>query len=181
MNPPQHPIGGTYFRVTDPDWADPLDASFAASSGGRWNPADGAPGVPLGGVQTMYLNADLATARANARAKFRGLPYGPEDLDPASAPVLVDVELPDGEAWDLRSDAGLTAVGLPSTYPLGASGDEIGWNVCQPIGFEAWQADSDGVACRSAADGGREELAWFVRGRLATASASRSFDEWYWT
>ncbi len=129
----------------------------------------------------MYLNADLRTARANARAKLNGLPYGPEDLDPATAPLLVDVNIPDGEAWDLRSDEGLAAVGLPNTYPLDASGKEIGWGVCQPIGLEAWESESDGVACRSAADGGTEELAWFVRTLAASATAPRSFDEWYWS
>ena len=128
----------------------------------------------------MYLNADLRTARANARARFKGLPYGPEDLDPATAPLLVDVNIPEGEAWDLRSDGGLAAVGLPSTYPLDAGGGEIGWGMCQPIGLDAWESGSDGVACRSAADGGTEELAWFVRARAVSSSATRSFDEWYW-
>lgn len=181
MNPPQHPIGGAYLRVVDPDWTDPLDPSYATSSEGRRNPPEGAPGVPSGGIPTLYLNADLTTARANARAKFKGLPYGPEDLDPAIAPLLIDVEIPDGDAWDLRSDEGLDAVGLPSTYPLDGSGNEIGWRWCQAISLEAWESNSDGAACRSAPDGGTDELAWLVRTRTATASASRSFDKWYWT
>lgn len=182
MNPAQHPIGGAYVRIADPDWSDPLDASFAASSGGRWNPADGGRGVPSGGLPTMYLSADVTTARAIVRARLAGLPYGPEDLDPVSAPVLADVQIPDGAAWDLRSDEGLAAVGLPTTYPVDADGRAIGWSVCQPIGLAAWEADTDGVLCRSAAFGGGEELAWFVRDRLATAPAPpRSFTEWYWS
>jgi len=49
--------GGTYLRVVDPAWADPLDASFSRRAGGRWNPP---------GFAALYLCRDLETARANA-------------------------------------------------------------------------------------------------------------------
>lgn len=49
-------VGGTYYRVADPGWGDPLDAGHAAVSGQRWNPP---------GVACLYLNEDMATARSN--------------------------------------------------------------------------------------------------------------------
>jgi hypothetical protein len=33
-------MAGTYLRVADPGWADPLDSSFAQRLGGRWNAPD---------------------------------------------------------------------------------------------------------------------------------------------
>ncbi len=168
------PIGGTYSRVADPDWADPVDASFAMEAGGRWN----APGSH----PVLYLNADVVTARANVAAKFVGLPYGPEDLAPEAGPHLVDVAVPDGTAWELRSDDGLVAVGLPTTYPDDGHGGTVGWEACQPIGATAHQEGSDGIACRSAAPGGTHELAWFPRASRAAAAVlgRRSFTGWYW-
>jgi len=32
--------GGPYLRVADPGWEDPLDGSYAANRGGRWNPPE---------------------------------------------------------------------------------------------------------------------------------------------
>ena len=92
-------VAGTYYRVADPDWDDPLDAGHAAVSGQRWNPP---------GVACLYLNDDIATARSNIVHRFAGLPYGPEDLEPAEAPVLIVVEVPAGQALDAVSDEGLT-------------------------------------------------------------------------
>lgn len=167
-------IGGSYLRVADANWSDPLDASFAKDHGGRWN----APGS----YPVLYLNADRETARANVRAKFAELPYGPEDLDPLDAPHLVEVMVPDGRGCDVRPDAGLAAVGLPTTYPDDGSGQLVGWGPCQTVGREAHERDLDGVACRSAAPGGNEELAWFARPerRQASAGARLEFPDWYW-
>ena len=81
---------GSCLRVADPDWVDPLDATFAAQPPGqRWNPP---------GVECLHLSSDRLTARANVDRKLVGLPYGPEDLDPATAPVLIEVTIPDGIA-----------------------------------------------------------------------------------
>lgn len=167
-------IGGTYLRVADADWADPLDPSFAQATGGRWNAPNAYP--------VLYLNADERTARANVRAKFDGLPYGPEDLDPADAPHLVDVAVPDGEACELRTDASLTQAGLAATYPLEADGSIVPWETCQPIGARVHGAGLDGIACRSAAPGGEEELAWFPQPGRPEVSAGprREFPDWYW-
>ena len=163
-------VGGTYYRIADPRWDDPLDASHAAVSGQRWNPT---------GVACLYLNDDAATARSNIVARFAGLPYGPEDLEPTEAPVLVVVEVPAGDALDAVSDEGLAAVGLPVTYPLDSSGNVIAHNVCQRIGIAARDAGLDGVACRSAAAGGGRELAWFPRSEPAVATDRLSFDAWW--
>ena len=50
------PADHLWVRVAKPDWKDPLDASFAGTHGGRWNPPRSWP--------TLYLNRDLDTARA---------------------------------------------------------------------------------------------------------------------
>ncbi len=165
------PIGGYYHRVADPDWSDPLDASFASvAPGRRWSPA---------GLACLYLNADIATARANVGWLFDGLPYGPEDLDPVTAPVLVDVVVPDGEAVDAFTDASLIDLGLPISFPHDAAGDLIPHQMCQPFGQAAFDAGLDGVDCRSAAYGGVRELAWFPRDRTAQEVTRRTFDRWW--
>lgn len=165
------PIEGRYFRVADPEWPDPLDPSFAAAEGGqRWNP----PGLPC-----LYLNRDERTARANVLRLYLGLPYGPEDLDPATAPLLLDVDLPAGTAADAFTDDGLRELGLPTTYPRDSEGNLIPHATCQPIGRRAFDDSLDGVDCRSAADGGTRELGWFPRDRRANETARRAFDEWW--
>lgn len=164
-------IGGPYHRVADPDWSDPLDPSFAgAGSGQRWNPA---------GLPCLYLSAGLATARANVARLFAGLPYGPEDLDPVTAPVLLDVRVPDGRAADAFTDDGLLALGLPTSYPLDDHGDVIPHRACQPLGQRAFDEGLDGVDARSAAAGGVRELAWFPRQLAAEVLSRRTFEEWW--
>ena len=163
-------VGGTYYRVADPRWDDPLDPGHAEASGQRWNPP---------GVACLYLNDDMATARSNIADRFAGLPYGPEDLEPAEAPVLIVVEVPAGQALDAVSDEGLAAVGLPVTYPLDSDGDVVAHSFCQPIGAAARDAGPDGVASRSAAAGGGRELAWFPRADPAVATERLSFDTWW--
>ena len=164
------PIEGNYCRVADPEWSDPLDPSYAAAHGQRWNPP---------GMECLYLNRDETTARANVARRFSGLAYGPEDLDPTTAPVLVDVVVPDGQAADAYSDDGLASLGLPHTYPHDTNGRPIPHEDCQRIGAEVFEADLDGVDYRSAAVSGDRELAWFPRGATAQQTARRSFDDWW--
>lgn len=101
---------------------------------------------------------------------------------PEAGPHLVDMAVPDGTAWEQRSDDGLVAVGLPTTYSDDGHGGTVGWEACQPIGATAHQEGSDGIACRSAALGGTRELAWFPRASRAAAAVlgRRSFTGWYW-
>lgn len=164
-------IGGAHLRVADPDWPDPLDATYAQRLGQRWNP----PGLPC-----LYLNRDDATARANVRRLFVGLPYGPEDLDPATAPVLVEVEVPAGTAADAYTNEGLGALGLPPTFPMDADGSVIPHATCQAHGQDAFDRGLDGIDARSAAAGGDRELAWFPRGRTLVSEPGVPFDEWWY-
>ncbi len=165
------PLAGIYYRVADPDWSEPLDPSFAAAGAGqRWNP----PGLPC-----LYFNRDVATARANVTRLYTGLPYGPEDLDPATAPLLLDVSIPRGDAADAFTDDGLRELGLPTSYPTGTDAVIIAHTTCQPIGQAVFDAGRDGVDCRSAAAGGNRELAWFPRNSVASETARRAFDQWW--
>ena len=166
--------GGVYVRVADPDWDDPLSGEHAQARGGRWN----APGS----FPVVYLNGDERVARANLMQRFAGLPYGPEDLEPSSAPVLVSTVVPEDDFVDVLSDAGCVAVGLPATYPLDEHGSPVPHEVCQPVGRAARDAGLPGMACRSAAPAappGGEELARFGRGEPLTPLEIRLFADWF--
>lgn len=164
------PIEGPHCRVAEPDWDDPLDPTFAAAIGQRWNPP---------GLECLYLNRDEATARANVLYKLAGQPYGPEDLDPATAPLLIDVKVPAGDAADAYTDDGLNSLGLQDTYPNDTDGSPIPHSVCQVVGRSVYEEGLHGVDYRSAAPGGNRELAWFPRGLAARETSRRTFDEWW--
>jgi hypothetical protein len=166
--------GGEYVRVADPVWKDPLSGEYARRVGGRWNPP--------GAFAVVYLNGDVRVARANVLARFAGLPYGPEDLEPSAAPVLVSTEVGPDDFADLVSDAGCVAAGLPVTYPEDAAGVTVSHGECRRVGRTAWDEGLPGIACRSAAPAappGGEELAWFSRGRRLTALGVRRFSDWF--
>jgi RES domain-containing protein len=170
--------GGRYLRVADPDWDDPLDGSYSARFGGRWNPPDSFP--------VCYLSCDLPTARANARQllerRLLGLPFTVDDIDPDEFPVLVGTDVHEDECVDIVSDEGCEAAGLPRTYPKDEQGETVTWHHCQPIGSAAWAEGRTAIACRSAAecaprDG--EEMAWFQRDRRLHVIERRPFHDWY--
>lgn len=173
--------GGEHCRVADPAWDDRLDGSYSMRFGGRWN----APGS----FPVTYLNADVDTARANARRlladRLRGQPFGAEDLDPSELPVLVWTEVPTGEHLDVVTSTGIVANGLPRSYPTDVTGGVVPHDRCRPIGQRAWDAALGGVACRSAAehaprDG--EELAFFDRPEAdLVVTLVQPFEEWYGT
>jgi hypothetical protein len=166
--------GGVYVRVADPDWDDPLSGKCAKARGGRWNPP--------GSFPVVYLNADERVARANVLHRFDGLPYGPEDLEPAAAPVLVSTVVPEDEFVDVVDDAGCAAVGLPPTYPVDEEGAPVPHEACRPVGQAAWDAGLPGIACRSAAPAappGGEELARFDRGEPLEPLGVRRFPDWF--
>lgn len=167
--------GGEYLRVADPAWSDPLDGAYAGRRGGRWNPP--------GSFPVVYLNRTLRVARANVRRLYAGLPYGPEDLDPREAPVLVAARIPEDDLVDVVTDQGCRAAGLPAGYPLDGLAP-VPQARCQPLGVRARQDGWPGIACRSAAPGcGRvdEELAWFQRDDAhLTPEWRRGFDDWFW-
>ena len=167
--------GGPYLRVADPDWEQPLSGVYAEQIGGRWNPARSFP--------VVYLCATVEVARANVYRLLARQPYGPEDLDPESAPVLVRTTVPNGRYADVTTAAGVRAAGLPATYPKEGRGRPVSVARCRPIGVEAYEAGLAGVACRSAAPGAPEageELAHFVRGRRLRRTSVMSFEDWFW-
>jgi hypothetical protein len=169
--------GGTYNRLAEPSWANPLDTGYSRLHGGRWN----APGT----VGVLYLNRDLRTARLQVQHKLRGQPYGVEDLDESAQHDLVAVEVA-ARAWlDCVATPGLDAVGLPPTYPRHANGRPVRHVDCQPIGQAAFEDGRSGIACRSAADGAvptDEELAVFGSSEEAGVSVAerRPFADWFW-
>jgi hypothetical protein len=166
-----------WLRVADPGWADPLDPTFAATAGGRWNPPDSFP--------VLYLNEDVVTARINLQVFLAGLPYGPEDLRDDTGPVLVEARLPRRqEVADVHSRAGVAAAGLPASYPRDPSGALVTHAWCQPIGAAAHAAGLRGVRSRSARAtyGAGRELAWFPASPRSRARAVgvQSFTDWFW-
>jgi hypothetical protein len=170
---------GEYYRVADRAWDDPLDGSYSMRFGARWNPA--------GSFPVTYLNADLETARANARhfltEKLRGQPFGAEDLERSELPILISLVVPDRAYLDVVTRDAIVLNGLPPTYPADGFGNVVPWGVCQPIGQRAWDDAHPGIACRSAAvhaPSGGEELAWFDRHEIELqARQTQSFEEWY--
>ncbi|MCK5379565.1 MAG: RES family NAD+ phosphorylase [Acidobacteria bacterium] len=171
------PNGHTWLRIADTRWVDPLDPTFAATKGGRWNPPRSHP--------TLYLNEDRTTARLNLRLFIDGWPYEPEDLRYDTGPVLVHATLPrDQSVADVHSRGGVAAVGLPTTFPLDETGRLVSQAVCRPIGLEAKQFGLRGVRARSARtpDGAGRELAWFpaTRKSRARVCATEPFAAWYW-
>lgn len=167
--------GGEYLRVADPGWADPLDGSYAGRSGGRWNPPESFP--------VVYLCRGIRVAQANVFRLFRDQPYGPEDLDPASAPVLVATQVAEARYVDVVTARGCRAAGLPASYPLDSRGRAVALERCQRIGMTAWREGEPGIACRSAAPGaaGRdEELAWLQRRRRLRPGRVLEFERWFW-
>jgi hypothetical protein len=166
-----------WLRIADPGWTDPLDPTFAAENGGRWNPPYCHP--------TLYFNEDIVTARINMQLWTARWPYEPEDLRPEHAPVLVTATLPRSQqVADVHTPAGVRAAGLPATYPLDADTTIIDHHRCETIGAAARAAGLRGIRCRSARapHGAGRELAWFPatsRSR-ATLVSVRRFPDWYW-
>ena len=146
------PADHLWLRVAKPDWKDPVDASFAAEHGGRWNAPRSWP--------TLYLNRDLDTARAQVSRLLEGTFAEPEDLSD-DAFVLVAARVPRAVAADVVSPSGVSAAGLPSTYPLNANGSVVSHGRCQVIGGRAHDDGLGGVEARSACtpDGSGRELA----------------------
>ena len=167
---------GRYLRVADPAWARPLDPTFAAVRGGRWNPPNSFP--------VLYLCRTLAVARANVARRFEGLPYGVLDLDPDRRPQLVATHVPPHRSVDVVTDLGCRSAGLPSTYPFDGRGARIDWARTQPVGVAVHDAGERSIACRSAAlprGSSGEELAWFSRSRrdARRLEERRDFDDWF--
>lgn len=169
--------GGSYNRLAEPSWADPLDTSYSRQRGGRWNPP--------GGFGVLYLSRDLRMARLQVQHKLRGHPYGVEDLDESEQHDLVTVEVAEHDWLDCVTVPGLEAVGLPATYPRHRNGRPVRHVDCQPVGRAAFEDGRLGIACRSAGAGAittDEELAVFDRGAETGVrmTGRRPFADWFW-
>ena len=166
--------GGTYFRIADRDWENPIDGSFAMRTGARWNDP--------GSFPVVYHKRDKATARANLRRRYRDEPYQVEDLDPPEAPILVSTTVHQRRFVDVVTDDGCREAQLPTSYPM-TNGAEVSWLECRAVGNRAWNEGTAGIASRSAAgnrDSGLEELAWFQRDEQLEPKSVEDFEEWYW-
>jgi hypothetical protein len=168
---------GSYNRLAEPSWADPLDTSYSRQRGGRWN-APGSFGV-------LYLNRNLRVARLQVQHKLRGHPYGVEDLDEAEQHDLISLEVAERDWLDCVTIPGLEAVGLPATYPRHANGRPVRHADSQPIGGAAFDDGRPGIACRSAVTGALptdEELAVFDRDadNGVGMTGRQPFAEWFW-
>lgn len=164
-----------WWRVADSSWDDPLDPSYADRLGGRWN----APGEG----PTLYVNADLRTARAQVARMLVGTAIDIEDLRDDAPFVAVPVRLPSRQrVADATTDVGLVSLGLPRTYPQRVRGGEVGWNTCRRAARLVRAARLRGVLARSAAtpDGSGRELAWFpARSAHAVAAGEpQPFAQW---
>ena len=169
--------GGSYNRLAEPSWADPLDTSYSRQRGGRWNPA--------GSFGALYLNRDLRTARLQVQHKLRGHPYAVEDLDESEQHDLVTVEVAERDWLDCVTVPGLEAVGLPATYPRHRNGRPVRHADCQRVGRSAFDDGWPGIACRSAATGASptdEELGVFDRGgdTGVRMTGRQPFAGWFW-
>jgi RES domain-containing protein len=157
---------GAYSRVADPTWADPLDTTFAAASGGRWNPP---------GLAALYLNKTREAALANARrAVLERWGFSLEDVRPEALPDLQYVDVAaSGRYLDAITPKGIAELGLPATFPT-----DIPHPPCQGLGLAADRADLDGVAALSAVAPTQEELVVFERGMFRVARGPRVAFPW---
>lgn len=156
---------GRFYRVCDPAWVNCADGSFSARFGGRWNPPESFP--------VLYLNADVATARANAVRRYEGEAFTLFDLNPTARPHLQAFDVAPCAVLDVVSPEGIRDLALPSDYPNGVTHER-----CQAIGAHAREKGLAGVACRSAARDEGEELALFEISS-ATKGERQTFDQWF--
>lgn len=162
--------GGGYVRVVGPAWIDPGDPSFAAVSGGRWNPP--------GAFGALYLCASVAVAAANARAGHADRAIKLFDLLPDARPMLARFDIPPHRALDVITPAGIAGLALPERTPFG-----VPWSACQPVAAAAYAAGLDSLAAWSNAEATAtsfvgEELAIFDRHRFEERDRV-PFDAWY--
>ncbi len=108
------PDGRLWLRVADPSWTEPLDPTFAQKAGKRWNPPNS--------YATLYLNADIVTARLQIDRMCADTPVTPDDLSDDAYVLVAATIAPGIRAADAVSSEGLVALSLPSTYPIDAGG-----------------------------------------------------------
>lgn len=135
--------------------------------GGRWNPPSS--------WQTLYLNRDIQTARAQIERMLDGTFSTSDDLAD-DAYYLLAVTLPGSlEALDLVSPAGIGASGIPATYPLDANRDFVIHSKCQELALRAHIEELDGVEAPAAVRASHDcfEFAWWPRNATASQYGNR--------
>jgi hypothetical protein len=167
------PNGHLWLRVCKSTWEDPVDTSFARQSGGRWNSPES--------WDALYLSRDLVTARSQLDLMVEGSFVTVNDLR-TEVYQLVGVGLPNDQvAVDVVSADGVAAAGFASTYPLDGAGNIFRHEDCWPVAREGFDADLDGVECRSAktTNGSSSEFCWWPRGRKVTSVTGRvTLEHW---
>lgn len=132
---------------------------------------------------TLYLCEDEDTARVQVHRLLAGRFLAPEDLRD-DAYILIPVQLTaDQKVADAITDAGLAALGLPSSYPVDHAGHDVPHAQCQAAGDSVAAAGLSGVHARSAtatAMPQHRELAWFPGSNESAqpAGPSRPYRTW---
>jgi hypothetical protein len=159
--------------VVGEGWNNAADTSYSKKFGGRWNPS--------GTFGVLYLNATMATAKANAVRHLAEHGLEIEDLLPGTGPHLVAFDVEPCELVDVVSDDGVAACGLPEEYPRGV--DHV---PCQRLGVAFHAAGEVGIACRSSQMRGTPSttpdeapLIDYEDGTLPTLGARLEFDAWF--
>jgi len=167
------PNGHLWLRVCKSTWDDPVDTSFARRIGGRWNPPES--------WDALYVSRDLDTARSQLDVMLEGSFVTINDLR-TDEYQLVGVELPDNQvALDMATSGGIAGAGFAPTYPLDSAGIVVGREDCWPVAREGFDADLDGVECRSARNinGFGAEFCWWPRDRGVTRVTNRvTLEHW---
>ncbi len=130
---------GTLFRVIPNNAIDPPSTEFAGERGGRWNPPNSFP--------VLYTFTNQALAREYAESQLAAGVMTIDEAEPEALPDLLVLTRDYPRLVDAASDAGLQALSLPSTYPVGFVGT---WAATQPIGLALYTAGNAGLVTRSA-------------------------------
>lgn len=130
----------------------------------------------------LYLNATIDVAVGNVRLGYENEILSVYDLVPEQRPDLQHVTVKKAAFVNAETVAGLRALRLPATYPLGSS-----YALSRLIGTAAYTAGRNGIACRTADATARtaaivdgEELAVFdIVLTLVKAVKRVKFADWY--
>jgi len=131
---------GHVFRCVPHGTKEPLDTSYSLG-GGRWN----APGT----FQVLYTFLSVDLARTWAQQQLANVGATPDNTQPERLPDLVVIDCNLTAIADLTRPAGLSSVGLPTTYPVGYE-TQAAWTVTQPIGAALYNQGTPGLLARSA-------------------------------
>jgi len=119
----------------------PLTTEYSVRNGGRWNPEGSFP------VLYTFLSPETARQWVTTSYAQAGLTFSA--VQPERLPDLMILNGTYENVADLTVDAGLTEVGLPTSYPVGYF-ESTAWSVTQPIGTTIYTEGHSSVLVRSA-------------------------------